>query len=224
MAVPTLADYLSLITSLYQSQPRYIAWITALVQPLVDLQATMNDLREAFDLDTAVGVQLDQVGEWVGRSRYLETPLTGVYFSWDETGVGWGQGAWLGPYDPVTGLIALPDDAYRTLLRAKIAANSWDGTIPGAYEAWEIVFSQTGSLVVIQDNQDMSMVIGVAGAYPDAVTKALLTGGYIPLKPEGVRINHYAVAPEGGPLFAWECDSNALNGWESGSWPEIIEG
>jgi len=220
--VGTLESYLGVITSLYRDQPRFMALCTALVGPRVDLQKLLEELRTAFDLDSAVGERLDHVGEWVGRSRLLETPLKGVYFSWDEQGVGWNQGSWKGPYDPETGMVSLPDEAYRMVLRAKIAANAWDGTIPGAYEVWETIFKGTGLTVVIQDNQDMSMIVGVAGLYPDAVTKALLSGGYIPLKPGGVRIEFYAVSPQGGPLFAWGADSRQLNGWNMGSWPEQI--
>lgn len=222
MSYPTLDDYLGLATSLYQGKPNFMALCSVLTGPLVDAQALLEAIRSGFDLDTAAGAQLDKVGEWVGRSRYLDVPLTNVYFSWDTPGVGWDEGSWFGPYDPETGMVALPDDAYRTLLRAKIAANSWDGTIPGAYEIWETLFAGTGSIIVIQDNQDMSMVIGVAGAMLDAVTRSLLVNGYIPLKPEGVRINAYAVPPAGGKIFAWDCDSEALGGWDEASWPEMI--
>jgi hypothetical protein len=222
MTLPTLDDYLGLATSLYRGKPNFVALCTSLTQPLVDQQALLDAIRSGFDLDTAVGAQLDKVGEWVGRSRYLDVPLTGVYFSWGTAAVGWAQGSWKGVYDPATGMVALPDDAYRKLLRAKIAANAWDGTIPGAYEVWETVFSDTGSTIVIQDKQDMSMIIGVAGSMLDAVMKALLTNGYIPLKPEGVRISGYAVPPGGGKIFTWGCDSSALGGWGEASWPEMI--
>lgn len=218
----TLDAYLGLITNLYRNQPRFIGLCSALIQPMVDLQETLEDIRQGFDLDDGVGVQLDHVGEWIGRSRFLETPLTGVYFSWAESGIGWQQGAWKGPYDPETGMVALPDEPYRMLLRGKVAANAWDGTTPGAYDIWEAVFSDTGMAVVIQDNQDMTMTVGIAGAYPDAVTKALLAGGYIPLKPAGVKIDRYAVAPQGGPLLVWGADSDELSGWNSGSWPENL--
>jgi hypothetical protein len=218
----TLDAYLSLITSLYRTQPRFLALVTALAQPVVDQQALLKAIRDGFDLTTGIGVQLDQVGEWIGRSRNLETPLDGVYFSWDTEGLGWQQGAWKGPYDPDTGMVVLPDEAYRLLLRAKVAANSWNGTLDDAYAIWEAVFADTGMVVVIQDNQDMSIIVGVAGAYPDAVTKALLSGGYIPLKPAGVEIDHYAVAPQGGALFVWGAESDTCNGWGIGSWPENL--
>jgi len=226
MPLPTLDDYLNLATSLYRGKPNFTALCTALMQPLVDLQGLLGAVRSGFDLDTAVGAQLDQVGEWVGRSRYLAVPLEGVYFSWGIPGVGWGQGSWKGPYDPESGMVALPDDVYRTLLRAKIAANSWDGTIPGAYEVWQTLFKGSGPIIVIQDLQDMTMVVGVAGQSLDAVTRSLLVHGYLPLKPAGVRIRYFAVPPAGGKIFAWGCDSEALGGWGIGSWPEhiILEG
>ena len=217
----TLTEYLNLITSLYRDQPQFMALCESWVTPLVDVQELLADVGEAFDLDDAVGVQLDQVGEWIGRTRDLATPLTGVYFAWGESGVGWDEGAWKGPYDPDTGIVRLVDDFYRMLLRAKIAANGWDGTIPGAYEIWEQLFGGTGMMILLQDGQDMSMAVGVAGAIPDAVFRALLTGGYLPLKPAGVRIRYYALPVEAGPIFAWDCDSDALSGWGAG-WPELI--
>ena len=61
-------------------------------RPLIDVSSTMSGLVTAFDIDTAVGVQLDVVGEWVGRSRRVATPVTGIYFSWDTERVGWDRG------------------------------------------------------------------------------------------------------------------------------------
>jgi len=222
MAKSSLDTYLGIITSLYRDQPRFMGLCTALIKPLVKLQRVLEDIRAGFDLDDGVGVQLDQVGEWVGRSRYLDTPLTGVYFAWGEDGVGWQQGTWKGPYDPTTGMVALPDEHYRTLLRGKIAANVWDGSTDGAYDIWEAVFGETGMSVVIQDNQDMTMTVAITGTRPDAVTRALLVGGYIPLKPSGVSIDHYAIAPDGAPLFVWGADTDKLTGWGLGAWPETL--
>lgn len=213
--------YIRLITSQHH-KPRFIALAAALIEPVTDIQNLLDDLGRAFDVDTAVGAQLDAVGEWVGRSRILAGPLTGVYFAWGDADVGWGKGAWKGLYDPSTGLATLPDGIYRRLLKAKIAANAWDGTIPGAYAVWRAAFADSGSLIVLQDNQDMSMSVGIAGMSLDAVTKRILLDGAIPLKPEGVRIEWYAVTPSGGALFAWGCDGDGLAGWGAGQWPEIL--
>jgi len=219
----TLAEYQDLITSEHNQRPKYMAMALAGLNPLVKLQEIILSLPEAFDIDSAIGVQLDKVGEWIGRSRNVAIPLVGVYFSWDDAATtGWDSGTWIGEFDPTSGLTSLPDDSYRILLKAKIAANTWDGSIPGAYAVWRQAFGDN-SQIVIQDNQDMSMTVAIFGLNLDAVTFALLTGGYIPLKPEGVRINSYDVAPDNGPIFSWDVNNDLLKGWDQGSWPiEII--
>src|ERR1039458_1627914 len=140
---PTPGDptyYLRLVTSEHIDKPNFIATLTAVLQPLADVQVRLAGMPGIFDLDVAVGDQEDKTGQWVGISRELQEPLTGVYFSLDTVGLGFDQGTWKGPFDPSTYLTALPDDAYRLLLRAKILNNKWDGTIPGAYAAWAELF------------------------------------------------------------------------------------
>lgn len=215
-------DYPALVTSEHK-KPRFLALLDALVLPFVEIQDFLATFPFEFDVDHAVGVQLDAVGKWVGIGRYLNLPLTGIYFSWEESSTGWNEGMWKGRYDPESGLTRLEDDSYRQLIKARIAANHWDGTIPGAIAVWKAAFADSGSEILIQDNQDMTMTVGVAGSYPDAVFKALLMGGYIPLKPEGVRVNWYAVTPDGGPLFAWDCDNVSLQGWGNGRWAEELK-
>lgn len=215
-------EYLELVTSEHAVRPAFAAVVLALTQPSADQQAQLERMLTDFDLDSAIGAQLDAVGEWAGISRALTTALTGVYFTWDgPASVGWDAGSWQGPYDPSTGLTSLPDDAYRALIRAKIAANSWDGTMAGAQAVWNQVFSGA-QRIILQDNQDMTMVVGFSGPPLSAVQQALLTGGYFPFKPEGVRIAYYAVPRTSGPLFAWDSSSPQLQGWDVGSWVQEI--
>lgn len=214
----TVDQWLALVTTEHSDRPKFMASLTGGLEQLRAAFELLVQVDGAFDIDTAIGVQLDILGEWIGRSRNISTPLTSVYFSWDDTALlGWDSGVWQGLYDPTSGLVSLPDDAYRTLLRAKIAANHWDGSIPGAYAVWEGAFGTVPALL-IQDNQDMSMVVGIVGPPLDAVTKALLTGGYIPLKPAGVKVN-YIASPDTGPLFAWDVvNGTTLDGWDTGRW------
>lgn len=224
--MPKVSDYVALVSSEHR-RPKFLAMVEASVRPFAEAQAALAMLPQAFDVDTAIGAQLDAVGLWVGISRYLQIPLEGVYFAWDTEKVGWAEGVWKGRYDPESGLSALDDENFRRLIKARIAANRWDGTVSMAYDAWRLAFADLGSLIIIQDNQDMSMSVGIAGARPDAVFRALLQGSYIPLKPEGVRISWYAVTPDGGKLLAWNCDSDGLGGWpdeagNGGHWPEYL--
>jgi hypothetical protein len=214
----TIDEYLALVTSAHADRPKFIASLTAALQQIDASVELVEQIANAFDIDTAIGVQLDVLGEWIGRSRFIGIPLPNVYFSWDDTALlGWDSGVWKGQFDPDSGLTQLSDEDYRMLLRAKIAANRWDGTIPGAYAVWAEVFGDDPQ-ILIQDNQDMSMTIALVGSPPTAVVKSLLTNGYIPLKPAGVRVN-YVVSPDTGPLFAWDVVNGVtLDGWDAGRW------
>lgn len=187
-------------------------------------QAGTPEIPGLYDIDIAVGQQLDRIGEWVGISRQLAIPLTNVYFSFDETGLGFDQGTWLGPFDPTTGLVSLPDDVYRILLYAKIAANTWDGTIPTAYTAWNTIFEPLGYQILIQNNQDMTMDIALIGPAPDAVTLALFSGGYLSLIPAGVGVNNYYLqSVQNAPLFGFDAQNDSIAGFDTGAFAQILQ-
>ncbi|MDD2056624.1 DUF2612 domain-containing protein [Pseudomonas putida] len=158
-------DYTGRITSEHSDKPKYMAMVDATVQPLVDALNVSNGLPVDFDLDSAVGVQLDQVGLWIGIGRRINTPLTGVYFSFDTEGLGFNHGVWKGPFDPDTGVIELDDETYRLLLRAKIAANHWDGTMETSKPILDAVFNPRGGsefIDVTANNETFAVGDGVS--------------------------------------------------------------
>lgn len=208
--------YPNLITSEHANKPKFVAAVAASTQPFVDIQQTLFGLIADFDLDHAVGVQLDQVGRWVGQSRRISTPLVGVYFSWAAATTGWGAGVWKGVFDPVTGLTTLNDEFYRLLLRAVISLNSWDGTTPAAAAALAPLFPN--NLVYIQDNFDMTISVAVAGPAIDPVSAALLTGGYLALRAATVGVKYYFPSTPTGPVFGWGVDNAFIGGFGDGSW------
>lgn len=211
-----LEDYLSLLTSEHREKPNFKAMVTADVTPLLRIQNVLSSMIPLFDVDIAVGQQLDIIGRWVGISRNVSIPIPNVYFEWDgDFTVGWEFGTWQPPLAP-TDVTTLPDDAYRTLIKAKIAANQWDGTTDGAYAIWDSIFTQFQ--ILIQDHQNMSYDLAVVGGIVDSLTLALLVGGYIPLKPEGVKVSVYYVPVDSNPLFGWDVESDTLGGWDEASW------
>ncbi|WP_427183519.1 DUF2612 domain-containing protein [Bordetella bronchialis] len=220
--MPDVEKYLGLITAFHRGKPKFSAMVGAVAQCFVDAQNVYAQMVEAYDLDQAVGVQLDAVGEWVGISRNVRIPLEGVYFSFDTDGLGFDEGVWQGPFDPDTGVTSLDDDTYRLLIRAKIGANHWDGTLEGSAAILNLIFGGTGTYVFIQDNGDMSIDIGVSGQRPTAIFLALLTGGYIPIKPEGVRVNYYIVPDVPGPLFGFDVDNEYIAGFDTGVWGALL--
>ena len=101
-------------------------------------------------------------------------------------------------------------------MRATIALNKWDGTIQGAADAITPLFPN--NFIYIQDNQDMSFDVVVSGPTLDVISAALLTGGYLALKPAGVRINYFFSSDPPAPAFGWDMVSDFLSGWDTGAW------
>lgn len=220
-----LLPYEVLPTSEYRNQPNFMAVLAALIQGQADNIALLQNMYASFDLDVAVGVQEDVLGQWIGVSRYIEVPLTGVYFSFDTLGLGFDQGTWWNPDEPLDALTTLPDDAYRTLLKARVVANQWNGSIPNAYEAWDTLFAGTGTSILIQDNDNMSMTYALTGPIPDALTLALFEGGYLNLKPAGVRIDDFVTpsVPD-TPYFGFDVENLSIAGFDVGAWGTLSPG
>ena len=198
-------------------QTNFIKIVDELTQSFIDLQGINLDLS----VNTASGALLDVLGQWVGASREVSTPLANVYFAWDSSAiVGWDSGVWRDVFDNSTSLTILPDDSYRILIKSKIAASRWDATAEDAYKIWENLFSE--SFIIITDNNNMSCNIAVAGAKLDSVTLALLVSEQIALKPAGVKTKYYQISVDGGALFSWDVANDALAGWDVGGWAQEI--
>jgi len=185
-----VTEYTQLITPEHADKPKFSAMVAAVAGAFVSSQNFLNSMPSAFDLDEAVGAQLDILGLWIGVSRRIKVPVSNVYFSWDTAGVGWEQGVWLQSTDATSTISVLDDDTYRLVLRAKIGANNWDGTIITAAPILSEIFEDSGTYVQIRDNGDMSFTAYILGPEPSALKMALISGGYIPIKPAGVMANY----------------------------------
>lgn len=193
-----------------------MATVALLVQQSVELQNQYVNYSGYFDLDQALGVQLDIVGKWIGAVRDLQVPLTDVWFTWGSPTLGWGLAPWLGPQDQAFGMVRLQDEFYRTLLRAIAAANQWDGTLPDLYKFWSIVFELEKFLIIVRDNQDMTITVDILATTIDVVRRALIEDGKIVAKPAGVRITGYNLVE--APLFGWGISNGLVEGWGRGLW------
>jgi hypothetical protein len=158
-----ISTYLNRITSQHKTKPNYIDLVEARLQPLIDLAECLYSFDAAFDLETAVGVQLDIIGQFVGLSRLLT-------------------------FQPGNGLSPiLDDDMFRILLKAKISKNNWNGTATGMYELWSNLFPEY--TLLIRDNQDMTMTVYTDMSTPFLLAQ-LIQYEYIVPKPMGVRFTY----------------------------------
>ena len=156
-------NYLDNITSQHRDKPKFISWLSKNLTIIDHTYLLLKAMDLNFDLDNAIGKQLDTLGTIIGRKRTLTfQPLNG--------------------HNPV-----LDDETYRLVLKAKVAMNSWNGTIPQMYEIWENIFKDIG--LQLQDNQDMSFNAYITG-YVNQIRQDLIQHGYIVPKPEGVKVNY----------------------------------
>lgn len=214
----SLQSLLNLITSEYNQQPNFMAMIEGVLAPIArdaDLLATLSSY---FDVDTAVGAQLDVLGQWVGQSRAISVDLTGIFFSWDTLGLGWDEGNWEDPHGGGS-LVVLVDTDYRALLKVVVARNQWDGTTEGAYAAWAVAFQGTDTTISIQNFGNASIALILSGSALSAVTIAMFQAGLYDIVSAGVLVLARIVS--GGPgvkFFAWDEETSLLGGWNEGSW------
>ena len=148
----TTADLVALIAPEHAGKPKFAATVALSVDPLVRMEAALQALSDDFDLDDAVGPQLDAVGLRVGRSRSVPIPLQGLFFTWDDPIRGWDAGIWKGPYDVGSSIYDLDDETYRRLLRSKVLANRWDGTVEMLEAIYIAFFNDPATLVFVSDD------------------------------------------------------------------------
>lgn len=187
-----LGYYVGILTSQYAktdtNSPKLNAFLKAMLQKFDDVSQALVKLDTALDLDLAVGVQLDMLGAVVAASRTVGfQPSNGV--------------------SPV-----LDDTTYRLYIKAKIAQNQWDGTLPSLYPIWASLFP-SGKIIII-DNQNMTADITLTGAFT-SILKDLITNGYIVPRPEGVL---YTYVFGTLPFFGFGSSPGFIAGFGSGHW------
>lgn len=181
-----LDDYLALVPSANKVQPNFMAVLSATLQPMVDAINVVESIPMLLDVENATGAALDIVGEWVNMSRTLRTPILGVYFAFDTPGLGFDEGVWFSSGDPLSGVTVLDDETYRTMIKLKIVANHWDGSMGMANQALVDGFGSQGDppVVWVEDNFDMTLSYKTTS--PVSLIQALVAGGYMPFRTAGV--------------------------------------
>lgn len=193
--------YLNMVTSQHQNKPKFEAWLSAPLTLIDDVALLADVFNLSFNLDLAVGSQLDILGIILGVQRRVSFQPTSYY----STGV-------LGSVTLIEPSPVLDDEYYRLIVRAKILQNMWDGTIPSLYDIWNELF--TDAYLIVKDNQDMTMNAYVIGL-SSQLQKDLVTNGYVIPKPQGVSIS-YSYTSE--PLFSFGVESSDLKGFGEGVW------
>jgi hypothetical protein len=180
--------YLGLVASQYKNSQKFNALLYVLLKKFDDVSQCLVQMDTAFDLDVAIGAQLNMLGTIVGASRTVSfQPSNHV--------------------SPV-----LDDTTYRILIKAKIAQNQWDGMLESLYPIWASLFP--GGTIVVEDNQNMSADIVLTGTFTSILVD-LISHGYIIPRPEGVQYNFIFGTL---PLFGFGDSPGFIAGFDQGHW------
>jgi hypothetical protein len=187
LSLPT-GYYSNLLTHEYKDSQKFIDWLTAFLQIADDVSQCLLSMLTAFDLDYAVGDQLDMIGQLVGISRTV-------------------------PFQPSLGTSPiLDDDTYRLLISATIANNTWNGTIADLYPIWNKLFP--GGRISIFDHQDMTATIVLTGSF-SSIIKDLIEHEMIVPRPQAVQ---YTYSFNGLPFFGFNRSDTFVSGFNTGKW------
>lgn len=226
-----MSKYTDLITNYHSQKPLFVNHIDLITRPLTDASNVITSLITEFDIDEAIGVQLDILGKWIGRTRVVSQPISGIYFSFDTDGLGFDQGVWQGPYDPDAGFTNLSDETYRIILKAKIAINHWNGTNETLPEILDTALAGSGLTMQIVDNQDMTISVWV---FPETDISdvsleliAAIRQGYLTVKAAGVwagdiQMPSVETPSVGNKFFGFDLDNDYIAGFDSGAWEKKL--
>ncbi len=149
--------YADLLILQYSGQPNAYATIQALASLVVADQLPVA-IQDAFDIDTATGVQLDSIGKYAGVTRY-------------------GNG--------ISGPITLSDADFRTFIKIAVVKNHSDGTLASIQSLLDIYFPGT-ILVFDYQNMHMSYLLNSSIGSQD-LAQLFVSEGLLP-KPMGVQL------------------------------------
>lgn len=182
--------YADLLILQYRNKPKARETIREFVEICLG-DGLVFELNNCLNIDTAVGKQLDLIGQILGCNRnvYGLNPDT-KYFSFEKTGAygysdkdALSEGYWKSYFNSIGSAYALPDSDYRQLLKFKAALNVMPSTMKGMDEALYSVF---GDNVTIQNNQDLSITYVIN--QQTVVTQAAEILGYF-TGPMGITVN-----------------------------------
>lgn len=216
----TDVDYLtearSRVTDQFKDKLVFDKYVTLLIDGSVELQTTLKQLQQLRTIDTAVGAQLDNIGEIVGIPRGLVSaelfryfgfkdddniipnPQAGTYGSLTDSSVG---SPWYSLGAP-TGVSREPsDEEYRLIIKAKIVKNRTLARPEDVISAYKFLFT-TGQ-VSIDEFAPAKVRIGI-GKILSSVEKGLLFDlqGSGSLLPKTVGVNYQYIEYQATRVFA----------------------
>lgn len=174
----------------YRDKPKAVDWFAICKKMGGDIEEAALAVRKSYDIDTAVGEQLNVIGRIVVASRsFVGTmPMDPALFDLTDGGE-------FGDEDAMFSALTidqdsqLSDELYRLVIKAKIVNNNGDATIENILEGMNFLIPNA-EVLRVTDGEDMSFSIEFYGQITSLERFALLNAGLVP-KPQAVRFNGF---------------------------------
>lgn len=200
------------VTEQFKNKRIYDKYLQLLVSGKIELQDVIKDTMQLRSIDTAVGAQLDVIGEIVGRPRGLVTSEVFYYFgfegapqadSYSSTNDPTVGAQWYSLDAPVGISRAPSDEEYRLIIKAKIIKNRTLARPEDVIDAYKFLFG--ASQVTIDEYEPANVRIGI-GKILTNVERGLLfdLGGAGTLLPKPAGVGYSYTEFQAGRVFATE--------------------
>lgn len=154
-------------TEQFKGKPFFDVFVKIIINEMTSLQSAYKDLMQLRSLDTAVGAQLDVIGESVGQPRVLLDFTAFPYFGFDGSfgaesfgSVGNTTGGIFRSVFQEEGAPAtVDDDTYRFLIKGRIAANSSRATPEDVIHGINFMTGNTSTILEELGNAKIRLTI-----------------------------------------------------------------
>lgn len=194
-------------------------FLNALGEELDELNQALDDLQNKRWIDTGSGVQLDNIGVLIDRSRQVAGAIQLEFFGFIDQpniqtfGIGRFRDTTAIPY---TASSVLDDEAYRPVLWHKVAKDTTDGTTESTIDSLKFIFD--APFIILQEKGNAKFDVGVGRELTDNdITLARAINLFIKAGGVGVDLK-YKIPTK---YFGFRGQPNAY-GFEEGSYPDEI--
>lgn len=156
------------VTFAFEESPVFDKYLQTITTETMQIQAVYKQLMQERSIDTAIGKQLDILGNIVGQSRQLVNTGTIPFFGFESATGANSYGditdRKLGGYywdlnQPRTGSTYLTDEQYRLFIKAKIIKNVTRATPEDVIKFVQFVFGAKRVQVSVDEGAEQAVVL-----------------------------------------------------------------
>ncbi|MDR3244670.1 MAG: DUF2612 domain-containing protein [Elusimicrobiota bacterium] len=217
--------YCKLLIIQYRQQPKAKATIAAIIR-LILADLILLKIKDAFNVDTAIGAQLDIIAKYLGtRRQQTGFIFNRQYFNYAEYNGSSYTLNGLNTYDNPTAyntpfltykefessLFDLTDEELRTIVKFLIAKNTG---YPSTKDITEVCYNFLCNEIRVFDNQDMTLTYYLS-KNNSLIANVLAKNDYLP-RPLGVGIDVILIMPQVDNIFSYSDYEKGVSNNSSG--------